>query len=233
MPGLNDTPLWTPDGQHNVFESRSHPNPGMYWIRADGSGEAQRLTNGENSQFPASFSPNGKLLAYSQTSASGNAEIWTSQVEGDADHPHLGKAERFVTSSGLQPGWRDRGAFTAPVFSPDGHWLAYQANETGTVEIFVQAFPGPGGKWQISTGGGRLPIWSRDAEGGAREIYFLAPDQRIMTVAYTATGDSFVPGKARVWSEKRLTRLNVGLCVVKIQLGGDHNVNSTLSERDP
>src|SRR5579859_1263083 len=138
MPGLNDTPLWTPDGQHIVFNSRNQPSPGLYWIRADGSGEAQRLS--ENSQFPMSFSPNGKLLACNQTSASGRSEIWTLQVEGDADHPHLGKAERFLRSS----------AFTAPAFSPDGHWLAYQANETGAIEIFVQAFPGPGGRWQIS-----------------------------------------------------------------------------------
>ena len=76
MPGLNDMPLWTPDGQHIVFESRNQPGPGLYWIRADGSGEAQRLTNGENNQFPTSFSPDGTLLAYNQTSASGRAEIW-------------------------------------------------------------------------------------------------------------------------------------------------------------
>src|SRR5436853_7084589 len=63
-------------------------------------------------------------------------------------------------------------------------------------EIYVRPFPGPGGRWQISTGGGSFPVWSRDG----RELLFKGPDQRVMTVSYTAKGDSFTAGKPRVWA---------------------------------
>src|SRR5207249_579044 len=91
-----------------------------------------------------------------------------------------------------------------PAFSPDGRWLAYQSNETRTSEIYVRPTHGPGGKWQISTGGGTFPVWSRDG----RELLFEALDGRVMAVGYTAKGDSFAAGKPRVWSETRLLNNN-------------------------
>ena len=74
------------------------------------------------------------------------------------------------------------------------------STESGTAEVYVRPFPGPGGRWQISTGGGIFPLWSRDG----RELLFRASDQRVMAVGYTAKGDSFTAGKPRVWSEARL-----------------------------
>ena len=65
-----------------------------------------------------------------------------------------------------------------PVFSPDGRFLAYQSNESGRSEVYVQSFPGPGGKWQISTSGGREPQWRADG----KELYYRAPDQKLMAV---------------------------------------------------
>ena len=65
-----------------------------------------------------------------------------------------------------------------PAFSPDGNWLAYSSDESGRREIYVQPYPGPGGKWQISAGGGGQPQWRRDG----RELYYLAPDNRFMAV---------------------------------------------------
>jgi hypothetical protein len=91
-----------------------------------------------------------------------------------------------------------------PAFSPDGRWLAYVSNKTGTNEVYVRPFPGPGGERRISTDGGSYPIWSRG------ELYFLGADRRIMVAAYITTGDAFVPGKPRVWSEKRLLDMPYG-----------------------
>ena len=65
-----------------------------------------------------------------------------------------------------------------PVFSPDGRFLAYQSNESGRTEVYVQSFPGPGGKWQISTAGGVEPHWRADG----KELYYRAPDQKLMAV---------------------------------------------------
>src|SRR5690348_8211691 len=77
--------------------------------------------------------------------------------------------------------------------------MAYVSAESGNSDVFVRPFPGPGGKWQVSTGGGGFPIWSRNG----RELFFIGPDQHIMVTSYTVTGNSFTPGTPRVWSEKR------------------------------
>jgi serine/threonine-protein kinase len=86
-----------------------------------------------------------------------------------------------------------------PEFSPDGRWLAYMSNETGTFEIYVRPFPGPGGKWQVSTAGGKNPKWSPNR----RELFYYVDDDRVMVVPYTVEGDKFQAEKARLWSEKR------------------------------
>jgi len=192
LPGRNNWPVWTPDGKGIVFSSYLQPDSGIYWARADGAGEAQRLTDSQAFQQPCSFSPHGSRLAYFQWSPDFRiSEIYTAPVEGDSDHPRLGRAEAFL-----------RSAFNEqlPAFSPDGRWLAYCSNESGRRELYVRPFPGPGGKSQISTGGGSHPIWSRDG----RELFFLSPEGRIMLVDNTAGGDSFSPGKAHVWSQKSL-----------------------------
>jgi hypothetical protein len=103
----------------------------------------------------------------------------------------LGKPELFLGTPFFE--W-------SPAFSPDGRWLVYTSNESGTSEVYVRPFPGPGGKWQISKGGGSTPLWSRDG----RELLFQTLDQRVMAVGYNIKGDSFAAGKPRVWSESRL-----------------------------
>src|SRR5258708_11623583 len=91
------TRLIFPMGNSIVFESRTLGSPGIYWVRADASGEAHRLTNDKATLHPNSFSPDGKWLAYTREGADGHsAEIWTAPVECDHDHPRLGNAELFL-----------------------------------------------------------------------------------------------------------------------------------------
>src|SRR5262249_32176852 len=144
LPGRNNFPLWTPDGKSIVFSSAFQEAPGIYWLRADGSGEAHRLIESKTLIKPSSFSSDGKWLAYVQWKPYGNAAIWSARVEGDRDHPRLGKENALLETF-------DEGN---PAFSPDGHWLAYDSNESGPYEVYVQPFPGPGGKSQVSSGGG-------------------------------------------------------------------------------
>ena len=195
-PGRNNTPLWTPDGESIVFDSNSQPASGLYWVPADGAGEAQRLTDGKAVfQTAGSVSPDGKRLAFYQADAdSGRYQIWTAPIEGDRDHPRLGKAEQFSRNSASEHD---------PAFSPDGRWLAYASNESGTEELYVRHFPGPGSKSQVSTGGGLNPIWSRTE----RKLFFLTPDWRIMVAGYSTDGGLFVSAKPQVWSQKHLAFL--------------------------
>ena len=109
----------------------------------------------------------------------------------DPERPKPGKPELFFAQS----------TATIPRFSPDGRWIAYRSNETGSGEIYVRPFPaGSGGKWQISSGGGLYALWSNNGH----ELFYETADNRIMVVDYTVDGASFVPGKPRLWSEKQL-----------------------------
>jgi serine/threonine protein kinase/Tol biopolymer transport system component len=196
LPGRNNAPLWTPDGRGIVFSSTRQAAPGIYWIRADGAGEAQRLTDAKTLQLqsPRAFSPDGRRLAYVQFGGDIHWEIWTAPMVGDRDHPQLGKAEPFLRTSFSE---------TQPAFSPDGRWLAYSSNESGNFELYVRPFPGPGGKWQISTGGGMYPTWSHDG----RRLFFLSTDWHIMVAGYTVKEGSFAAGKPQAWSQKNLIYL--------------------------
>jgi serine/threonine-protein kinase len=191
--GVNMSPVWTADGKRIAF--RSNENSGIYWTRSDGAGEPQRLTQSQNSQYPGSFSPDGKRLAFIEQDSTNSMDIWTLPFEGsDPDNLKPGKPEPFL---------RTQFSEVEPAFSPDGRWLAYTSNESGSLEVYVRPFPGPGGKWQISTGGGRMPVWSRNG----RELFYRTADSRIMVAAYSAKGDSFAAGKSQLWSERRFTSL--------------------------
>ena len=188
-------PVWTPDGKYLVYGSPNPPNAlQLELIRADGGGEAQRLFGGKTLVIPYSFSPDGRRLAYTEIEPAGNSfDIWTLPLDwSDPEHPKAGKPELFLGTPAIE--------FHA-AFSPDGHWIAYASDEAGNFEVFVRPFPGPGGQWQISTGGGRYPIWSRNG----RELFYETLDNHVMVADYTAKNDSFVPGKPRLWSKVRLT----------------------------
>ena len=139
-------------------------------------------------------------LALLEFSGSGGFHLWTMPLESDGAGLRGGKPEVF-----LQTGFDER----HPKFSPDGRWLAYTSNESGTFQVYVRAFPDRGGKWQISNSGGTYPVWSRAALGAGRELFFRSPDNRIMVAAYTVKGDSIVADKPRVWSEMPLADLGV------------------------
>ena len=190
--GKSRTPVWAPDGKHIAFQS-SASGFGISWIRSDGSGEPQQLLASQYYIGPWSFSPDGRRLAYWETNPEAGSDLWTVTLDtSDPDHPKVGKPEPFLRTPSDE---------LVPMFSPDGRWIAYRSNESGTSEIYVRPFPGGrGGKWQVSTGGGLFGVWSNNR----RELFYETADDHIMVVDYTANGDSFTLGKPRPWSEEQL-----------------------------
>jgi Tol biopolymer transport system component len=189
----NRYPVWTPDGQRIVYCSQEKDTSNLWWIRADGAGDAQRLAESKGQQLPGSWRPDGKVLAFSQQNAGTNFDIMTLPIEGNEKSGWKpGEPKPFLDS---------RFTEGSPAFSPDGHWLAYMSNESGSFEVYVRPFPGPGGKWQISTGGGRYPKWSRKGN----ELFYHTADSKIMMVTYTASGDSFHADKPQLWSPGQFT----------------------------
>jgi Tol biopolymer transport system component len=136
------------------------------WKAADGSGDEKMLLSGPSLiQVPSSWSPDGKFLAYFSIGTETGRDIWILPLTGDQ------KPRPF-----LQTKFDELHA----KFSPDGRWIAYTSNESGQFQVYVQPFPGPGGKWQVSTDGGSNPIWARN--GG--ELFYLSWD-KIMSVRVT------------------------------------------------
>jgi serine/threonine-protein kinase len=189
-PSDDGYPVWTPDGERIAFSSTraDKDNSNLYWQRADGTGDAERLTDSENSQQASSWDPSGKLLAFGEFNPETGWDIMILPMEGDeASGWKPGKPRVFLNGPFFE---------SAPMFSPDGRWLAYYSDESGRREVYVQSFPGPGSKWPISAGGGTYPIWSRSR----RELLYHAYDERIMVVPYTVEGDAFRAEKPRPWS---------------------------------
>ena len=189
-PGDDRAPVWTPDGRRIAFSSaRADKAIGnLYWQRADGTGEAERLTESKNRQSPMSWHSSGKFLAFQELNPQTSFDILILPVTGDeASGWKPGKPTVFLNGPFIEVG---------AAFSPDGLWLAYNSNESGRNEVYVRPFPGPGGKWQVSTAGGVWPTWSRSRS----ELFYHAEDGRIMVAAYTVEGDSFRAHKLRVWS---------------------------------
>jgi len=188
-------PVWSPDGKHIAFQSRSGGSMSIDWIRSDGAGEALKLLESKNDVRPDSFSPDGRRMAYTERSPETGYDLLTVALDlNDPEHPKAGKPEPFLRTPSDE---RDA------VFSPDGRWIAYTSDESGTREVYVRPFPGPGGKWQISTGGAKYPRWL--ANGQTLFYESLAPEDRIMAADYTSTGDSFSASKPRVWASLPMT----------------------------
>jgi hypothetical protein len=173
----------------------------LSWIRADGSNQPQSVYALQNQPngllYAGSFSPDGHRLAVVQTKpGTGVGEIVIVTLAlADADRPTAGAPEPFLSDPGGQG---------EPAFSPDGRWIAYTAFEGAGGQVFVRPYPAAptGGRWQISTLGGRFPVWAPNG----RELYYHGPDGRMMAVAIQATGSAFTADKPRLWGPAIFSR---------------------------
>jgi eukaryotic-like serine/threonine-protein kinase len=197
--GADFNPAWTPDAQRITYFAREKPGEaGIYWKRADGAGDAQRLTKAHNPQIRFSWRPDGKVLVFQERNSATGWDIMTLTVEGDENSGWKASEPKPFLNSPSQE--------VEPAFSPDGSWLAYSSNESGNFEVYVRPFPGPGGKWQISSGG-CCAKWS----GNGKELFYQSDDRKIMIVSYTVSGNSFHADKPRLWSTEQFTSRGSGL----------------------
>jgi eukaryotic-like serine/threonine-protein kinase len=185
--------LWTPDGKYLVLGST---RGGLSWLPGSGTGTPQALTSSPRVQVPWSFMPDGSRLAYHEANAATGFDLWTVPIQESAGGLTAGTPEIFLRTPAFE---------TYPTFSPDGHWIAYGSNESGTWEVYVRSFPDNGTKVQVSRSGGRIPHWSPQR----RELLYRTDDQRIMTADYAVRAEKFVVESIRPWSQIRLADTGV------------------------
>jgi hypothetical protein len=160
---MNDSlPVWSPDDSKIVFAShRISKLANLYEKSTDGAGNAEILLSDESLEMsPTDWSRDGNFIVMNRGVGQGNIDLWVFSIQEQEVTPFV--ATPFNEAAGR--------------FSPDGNWMAYVSDESGQPEIYVQPFPGPGGKLRVSTSGGSMPSWSHDG----RELFFIAPDASLM-----------------------------------------------------
>jgi Tol biopolymer transport system component len=167
--------VWSPKGDTIVFASDRADAPGIYAKPANGQGDEKLILKTPALTIPAVFTPDGQSLIYWVRTEKTGWDIFVLPMTGEA------KPTPFAAGTFNE---------TQPSLSPNGKFLAYTSNESGRFEVYVQSFPGQGGKWQISTGGGGDPSWRADG----RELYYRGLDQKLMAVDVAENGGSLQAG---------------------------------------
>jgi Tol biopolymer transport system component/tRNA A-37 threonylcarbamoyl transferase component Bud32 len=177
--GVARDALWSPDGSRIVFSSNRKGHFDLYQKASSGAGSEEVLLEARPDKDAVSWSPDGRSILYMTGYApTTGTDLFELPLSGDRKPiPFLNT--QFNESSGR--------------FSPDGRWVAYVSDESGRNEVYVTSFPGPGGKWQSSVGGGSLPRWRHDGS----EIFYLGPDNKLMAAAVNAKGSSFEVGAVK------------------------------------
>lgn len=189
----SNDPVWSPDGRSVAFTRTGNPQRMIYRKSVDG-GDELLVWEGTEPRFTESWSPDGRLIVYGTVRTVGVM-------------PLTGDAKPMVWLD--TPFQKDE-----PHFSPDGRWMAYQSNEAGQTDVYVEAFPGPGQKIRISTSGGGAPRWRADG----RELFYLTPTGMLMAVSMKP-GPRLEAGVPQPLFQTPIT--NVGLNIDQYDVTGD------------
>ena len=170
-PSYDYLPVWSPDGRHIVFTTNRNGPLDLYMKALSSTGGDEALLKSGTNKVPTDWSRDGKFILYQMTdSKTGKRDLWVLPMGDRQPRPFLqSEFDEFLGK-----------------FSPDGRWVAYSSGESGRYEVYVQSFPTPGDKRQISASGGTEPNWRRDG----KELFYLGTDHKLMAVE-VKSGSSF------------------------------------------
>jgi eukaryotic-like serine/threonine-protein kinase len=179
---VEDFPVWSPDGNRVLYTSTAGGGQNMYSKMSSGAGSEETVLKSITVKRPTDWSRDGRFMLYEEDDPRNQVDLWVLPLFGDK------KPMLFLQTPFAEQQAR---------FSADGKWIAYVSNETGAPEVYVQSFPASGGRWQVSTNGGFTPRWRRDG----KELFYLAPDRKIMAVEVRASGTAFEYGSPKALFE--------------------------------
>jgi Tol biopolymer transport system component len=187
-PAAELVPLWSPDGRRIAFTSRGKGPGDLYVKDASGTREAELLLATPEVKYASDWSRDGASILFTSQSSDTGFDLWALPMSGDRKPFPIVKTkfdEMFAT------------------FSPDGRYVAYMSAESGRMEVYVQEFPEPRNKSQVSTGGGSEPFWRADG----RELFYRS-GTRVMAVP-VHTSETFTPGSPAPIFETRFAAVTV------------------------
>jgi len=177
-PAIDDPPMWSPDGLRVVWASNRSGVFDLYVKSANGADPEQLLVKmGAPAGWPEDWSRDGRFIIYQIPGTKTGQDIWIApQASDGAEH----KPFPYLQSQFDEKHAR---------FSPDGRWVVYTSNESGREEVYLQSFPRSGSRFQISTGGGREPLWRKDGT----EVFYIAEDRTLVAVPVKLTNSASEP----------------------------------------
>jgi Tol biopolymer transport system component len=173
-PGIDRSATWTPDGSRIVFTANRGGTGHLFQKPSTDSAEEEPLLSSADAKQPSDFSPDGDVLLFRSQSVKTRYDIWAVRLR-------RGSSGRLERLDGQEPFVvvQTKSDERDPQFSPDGKWIAYESDESGRFEVYVQPFPGPGQKWPVSRGGGAQVRWPRSGS----ELFYIGLDNRLMAVS--------------------------------------------------
>jgi Tol biopolymer transport system component len=183
-PAGETAPVWPPDGRTIAYCSNAKGRFDLYRRAADGTGSEELLYADEANKIPTSWSPDGKFLLFFRVDPHTLQDIWVMPIGAPAGLDTPSKPFRWLATPSRE---------FMPKFSPDGHWVVYQSNESGRFEIYAAPFPGPGERRRISTGGGQYPRWRPDE----KEIFYAGIDGMLRAAQVSVKHAAIEVGEVR------------------------------------
>ena len=198
----DEFPIWSPDGDRILFRSNRNGVFDLYERRVDGTGTDQLVLHTDHEKWPDDWSHDGRYVIYEERT--NQDDLWVLPLAGDRKPVALTRTQ-FSENH--------------PQFSPDDRWIAYQSNQSGRWEVYIQPFisnsigdPTLGAIYQVSRGGGQRPVWRADG----KELVYLASDGRVVAVDVT-TSPRLQTGTTRLLFQSSASSANLP----RLQISGD------------
>jgi len=208
--------VWSPDGSRVVFASNRDGQYSLYQKLSSGSTNEELLLKTGEGKFPNDCSADGRFVLYQSLHPKTASDLWALPLDGDRKPLPVVQTESQEVQGQFSPG-------------PEGaRWIAYQSNASALDQIYVQAFPKPSGKFQVSTNGGVRPRWRRDG----KELFYLTPDRKLMAVGVKVTATTFEAGRPRELFQTRAASASSVSSVYDVTADGQRFLIDTAVEAE-